>query len=66
VNDKCAGEFLGTESVAVLQALSLFFKVVIFIFFFMWVRWDGPPIRYDQLMEPGWKIMIPWPWSICW
>src|SRR5471030_1923468 len=37
----------------------LFLKIVAFIFFFMWVRWTIPRFRYDQLMDLGWKILIP-------
>lgn len=37
----------------------MFAKVFLFIFFFMWVRWTIPRFRYDQLMDLGWKILIP-------
>jgi NADH-quinone oxidoreductase subunit H len=37
----------------------LFVKICAFIFFYMWVRWTIPRFRYDQLMNLGWKMLIP-------
>ncbi len=34
-------------------------KVAILIFIFMWVRGTFPRLRYDQLMNLGWKVMFP-------
>jgi NADH-quinone oxidoreductase subunit H len=47
------------NTMAALGALALFAKIVFFIFFFMWVRWTIPRFRYDQLMNLGWKSLIP-------
>ncbi len=34
-------------------------KVSVFIYIFMWVRFTFPRYRYDQLMNIGWKILLP-------
>ena len=59
VNDATLVDRLGQNPVAILQAVSLFGKIIVFIFFFMWVRWTIPRFRYDQLMKLGWKVLIP-------
>jgi NADH-quinone oxidoreductase subunit H len=43
----------------IVQVVVFFMKVVGFILFFMWVRWTLPRFRYDQLMNLGWKVMLP-------
>lgn len=49
----------GPTIAPILGVVVLFAKVFLFIFFFMWVRWTIPRFRYDQLMDLGWKILIP-------
>jgi len=34
-------------------------KLSALMFFFIWVRWTFPRLRYDQLMGFGWKVLLP-------
>jgi NADH-quinone oxidoreductase subunit H len=52
-------ELLGTTWGPLFGFGVMFFKTLLFIFFFMWVRWTIPRFRYDQLMDLGWKVLIP-------
>lgn len=46
-------------AVSVIQILAFVLKTVGFLFFFIWVRWSIPRFRYDQLMNLGWKVLLP-------
>ena len=37
----------------------LFAKVLVFLYVYVWFRATLPRLRYDQLMDLGWKLLIP-------
>jgi NADH-quinone oxidoreductase subunit H len=51
--------FLSVDRFWFLAPIYLLLKVVVLLFFMIWIRATWPRIRYDRLMAFGWKVLLP-------
>ncbi len=49
----------GTFLFGLLSAVAFLAKVIFFLFLYIWLRGTLPRFRFDQLMNFGWKILLP-------
>jgi len=54
-----SGPNLGFLPGALWGFIWFFAKLLVFLFIFVWFRATLPRVRYDQLMDLGWKVLIP-------
>ena len=59
-NGLVASENLAGLIVSLITLVSFFTKLALFLWLFIQVRWTLPRFRYDQVMDLGWKTMLPW------
>lgn len=50
---------LPEPAATLIQVIAFGLKVGFFLFLYIWVRWTLPRLRYDQLMNLGWKVLLP-------
>ena len=53
------GTILSVDRFWWLGPIYLLLKVIVLLFFMIWVRATWPRIRYDRLMAFGWKVLLP-------
>jgi NADH-quinone oxidoreductase subunit H len=55
-----AVDWAGSANLYVALSLVVFMaKLALLLYLYFWLRWTFPRYRYDQLMDLGWKWMIP-------
>ncbi|HSB01617.1 MAG TPA: NADH-quinone oxidoreductase subunit NuoH [Anaerolineales bacterium] len=53
------GTILSVDRFWWLGPVYLLIKVIVLLFFMIWIRATWPRIRYDRLMAFGWKVLLP-------
>lgn len=49
----------GVAQFPLLGVVYFFAKIIFFLFCYIWIRGTLPRFRFDQLMDFGWKFLLP-------
>ena len=49
----------GTFLFGLVSAIGFLLKIVLILFLYIWLRGTLPRFRFDQLMNFGWKVLLP-------
>jgi NADH-quinone oxidoreductase subunit H len=58
-NPELIGLSVGSWQLGAFQFLVFVIKIYLLICTMIWIRWTLPRFRYDQLMNLGWKVLLP-------
>ncbi|MFN7182368.1 MAG: complex I subunit 1/NuoH family protein [Planctomycetota bacterium] len=59
INTSTLNKIFNPAITAIITFIVFWVKTLLWCLFFIWTRWTLPRFRYDQLLDFGWKIILP-------